>query len=371
MNRRTGATLAAVSGLVTLLLGTGCTSSDDDATGPGPPATASKTADGPPTNTEGDGSDGDGSPSQPPSSSSPTPTSQPLPAVTDPVSLPALMRKDFDGGRLRLGQVLGEYATYTRYAVTYRSGDLTISGIMNVPDGEGPFPVLVLNHGYIDPAYYVTGQGLAREQDFLARRGYVVLHTDYRNHAGSDDDPAADRQMRLGYTEDVINAVLAVKRSALPFLDGERVGLLGRSMGGGVTLNALVVRPDLVDAATVYASVSSRTIDNFNRWIRDDPGRSGVSRYVLDRWGEPDESPDFWRGVSPRTFFGRITEPVLMHHGTADESCPLRWSRETHAALEGAGVRSRLLVYPGEPHAFVADWELSIRRTVRFFDRTL
>jgi dipeptidyl aminopeptidase/acylaminoacyl peptidase len=294
-----------------------------------------------------------------------------LPPVTDPVSLPALMRKDFDGGRLRMVGVLGRFDTYTRRAVTYRSGDLTISGIMNVPEGNGPFPVLILNHGYIDPSYYVTGQGLAREQDFLARRGYVVLHTDYRNHAGSDDDASAERHLRLGYTEDVINAVLAVKRSGLPFLDADRIGLLGRSMGGGVTLNVLTVRPGLVDAATIYASVSSRTIDNFNRWVRDDPDRSVVSDYVLDRWGGQRENPSFWRGVSPRTYFERITEPVLMHQGTADESCPPRWAHETYQALEREGVSSRLLIYPGEPHAFVADWALSIRRTARFFDRHL
>jgi hypothetical protein len=33
---------------------------------------------------------------------------------------------------------------YMRYAVTYRSGDLTISGVMNRPEGTGPFPVVVL-----------------------------------------------------------------------------------------------------------------------------------------------------------------------------------------------------------------------------------
>jgi hypothetical protein len=40
---------------------------------------------------------------------------------------------------------------------------------MNVPDGKGPFPVLVLNHGYIDPDTYFPGQGMPREHDYLAR----------------------------------------------------------------------------------------------------------------------------------------------------------------------------------------------------------
>jgi dipeptidyl aminopeptidase/acylaminoacyl peptidase len=75
--------------------------------------------------------------------------------------------------------------------------------------------------------------------------------------------------------------------------------------------------------------------------------------------------------VSSRPYFDRITEPVLMHHGTEDESCPLRWAHQTYDALQAADVTSRLLVYPGEPHAFIADWDLSIRRTARFFDRHL
>ena len=37
--------------------------------------------------------------------------------------------------------------------------------------GAGPFPAVVLNHGYIEPSIYVTGQGMAREQDWLARAG--------------------------------------------------------------------------------------------------------------------------------------------------------------------------------------------------------
>ena len=164
---------------------------------------------------------------------------------------------EYDGGGLQLGEVLDETSSYTRYFVTYRSGGLTISGVMNVPNGDGPFPALVLNHGYIDPDVYTNGRGLRREQDYLARHGYVVLHTDYRNHAQSDDDPNAEQNLRLGYTEDVVNAVLALRTSGLPAVDPNRIGLLGRSMGGGVTYNVLVAQPGLVDAAVVYAPVSS------------------------------------------------------------------------------------------------------------------
>lgn len=212
------------------------------------------------------------------------------------------MQKDHDGRDLRLGRVLARTGAYTRYAVTYRSDGLRISGVMNVPTGTGPFPVLVLAHGYIDPEVYTTGRGLAREQDYLARRGFVVLHTDYRNHAGSDDDPGDALRLRLGYTEDVVNAVLAVKASPLPSLDPGRVGLLGRSLGGGVVLNALVVRPRLVDAAVMYAPISSDAVDNFERWTRGQPG------------GAPDHRGDPGRlrrtGAQPGLLARRLPEDL-------------------------------------------------------------
>jgi dipeptidyl aminopeptidase/acylaminoacyl peptidase len=295
------------------------------------------------------------------------PTAAPPPEPPHPVSLPALMAKQYDGRDLQVGHLLASNSAYTRYFVTYLSGELRISGIMNVPTGTGPFPVLVLNHGYIDPAVYTNGRGLAREQDFLARRGFVVLHTDYRNHAQSDVDPESDLKLRLGYTEDVINAVLAIKSSSFPYLDQERVGLLGRSMGSGVTYNTLVVAPGLVDAAVVYAPVSSDAVDNFNRWISGSP----VGDAIIATYGAPEANPTFWRNVSAVNFFDRITEPILIHHGTADESCPIDWSHRTVAALHQAGKKAELVTYESEPHAFEAAWPASMERTVAFFQQHL
>jgi dipeptidyl aminopeptidase/acylaminoacyl peptidase len=294
-----------------------------------------------------------------------------LPPVTDPVSLPALMRRTYDGRGLRVGRILNRTDRYIRHFVTYRSGDLRISGILNIPRRTGPHPVVVLLHGHIDTTIYVNGQGMLREQDYLARRGFAVLHVDYRNHAQSDDDPTAERQLRLGYTEDAINAVLAVRRSALPSLDGTRVALFGRSMGGGVVLNALVAAPGLVRAAVAYAPVSSTTADNFNRWIRDAPGRNALSDRILARYGAPEDNPAYWRTVSSITYFDRVSDPLLVQHGTADESCPIRWTRRTVGALRRDGKDVTLFTYPGEGHNFAAAWPRSMRRTVAFLRASL
>ncbi|GAA1508783.1 alpha/beta hydrolase family protein [Nocardioides humi] len=323
--------------------------------------------------------DPDGAPTPPGSSSapssasgsSPPATSEPPAAVPPhPVSLPALAQKSFDGGRLRLGEEVARTGQHRQYAVTYRSGGLTVSGRLAVPEGDGPFPAVVLAHGYIDPAIYVNGQGMTRERAWFGDHGYVALHVDYRGHAGSDPDASEGLDMRMGYTEDVVNAVLALRDWDGP-VDDERVALVGRSMGGGVVYNALAVQPGLVDAAVVFAPVSSDAVDNFERWIRPDPARDGVARRILQEYGGPRANPAFWEGISARTYFGDVTEPVLIHHGTADDSCPIRWSRETRRLMEQAGVDVTLRVYDGEGHAFGPQFELSMERTGRFLQRHL
>ncbi|MDX6261155.1 MAG: uncharacterized protein QOH84_2843, partial [Kribbellaceae bacterium] len=62
------------------------------------------------------------------------------------------MAKKYDGRDLRLGRVITRTDAYTRYFVTYASGKLRISGILNIPTTPGRHPALVLNHGFIDPA---------------------------------------------------------------------------------------------------------------------------------------------------------------------------------------------------------------------------
>lgn len=285
-----------------------------------------------------------------------------------PVSLAALMQQSYDGRDLQLGPVLDRNSAYTRYFMSYKSGNLTISGIANIPVGPGPFPVLLLNHGYIDPEIYTNGRGLKREQDYLARRGYAVFHSDYRNHAQSDNDPDNDIRVRLGYTEDVINLAYALRAGKLPNLDTERMGMLGHSMGGGIALNTLVVQPELVDAVVLFAPVSANYERNYERWTRRD---SEMGRKIIERYGTPEANPGFWNGISAKNYFDRIVTPIQNHHGTVDESVELKWSDELALWLKDAGKALDYHVYPGEPHEFTVAWSLVMRRTVEFFDQYL
>jgi len=296
-----------------------------------------------------------------------------------PISVPGLAEQRHRGDRLRVGAVRERTADYTSYDVTYRSRSTTgrdrqgeeswtISGVLNVPNGRGPFPAVVLAHGYIDPAVYERGQGMTRERGYLAGRGYIALHVDYRNHAESDDDPDYQTRMRLGYTADVINAVKALRASRDVPVDDARVALMGRSMGGGVILKALVAEPGLVRAAAPWASVSSLEADNFRQFMSEPGDTRGQE--VAAAHGLPRESPAFWRENSSRPYFDRITEPVRMVHGRFDDTCPPPWAAATQRALRAAGVDSRLAWYD-DGHAFGPAFLAAMDRTVRFFDARL
>ncbi len=285
----------------------------------------------------------------------------------DSISLPALASLEGNGGDLKPGRVLDRNEAYTRYYITYRGGELTISGIMNVPTGKGPFPVLILNHGFIPPRIYTNGRGLKREQDYLARKKFVVIHPDYRNHADSDKDTLNDLKFRLGYTEDVLHLVDAVRGSDLPYFDKERIGMMGHSMGGGIAMNIMVTRPDLVKAIVLYAPVSADAADNFYRWT----ARSEAGRKILDRYGSPASAPDFWRNLSAMSFLDRTTAPVLIHHGMRDESCPPEWSVRLTDSLQAYGKTVTLHTYDGEKHELIDRWPLMMQRTADFFNQYL
>lgn len=304
-----------------------------------------------------------GTPSPGPSTAPTAPAPSPTPARVIADSVPALAVQEHTGDRLRLGRVRERTATYTSYDVTFRSRSTTangidsyrISGVLNVPRGKGPFPAVVLAHGYVDPEVYVRGQGMTRERGYLAERGYVAFHVDYRNHAESDDDTSPQAGLRLGYSADVINAVGALRASTVPVAE-DRIHYLGRSMGGGVVLKALIAEPGLVRSAAIWASVSSSEAENYRQFLRDSPE-------ALDQ--RPVAS--ILRENSSRPYLDRITEPVLLIHGRYDDTCPPRWATATKRALDRAGVRAQLAWYD-DGHAFGPEFNAAMDRVIRSFD---
>lgn len=289
--------------------------------------------------------------------------------VTPELSIDSLATMRLEGSGLTLTKVLADNAAYTRHEIRYKSNGLTISGIMNVPKGDGPFPLVILNHGYIDPAVYTIGRGLKREQDFLARRGFAVLHTDYRKHGASDPSPDVRKTYDAGleYSMDAINAVHAVRANPPRGVDASRVGMMGHSMGGGVSLNVATAHPNLVSAFVLYAPVHADAWENYWRWRRD---REEEDQTTVNL-GTRETHPELWDRLSSRTYLDRVAAPILLFQGTRDKDVPVAWSDALDASLTAANKEHEYVRYEGEAHEFGPKWTDFMNRTADFFDREL
>jgi dipeptidyl aminopeptidase/acylaminoacyl peptidase len=297
-------------------------------------------------------------------SSEPAPPA-PIEPYPSELSVEHFKNMTLSGTALTIGRVLEQNNVYAKHYITHKSNGVLISGTFSIPRGEGPFPLIVQNHGYIDPAIYTNGRGLRREQDALARAGFAVLHTDYRKHAESDPDP--DTRMIydnvITYAMDSANAVLAVREYNDPRINATKVGMLGHSMGGGVTLHLLVARPDVIDAAVLYAPINTDAWKNFERWQND----TLDDQPTLDAIGTKPENPGPWLALSQSEHLEDIEDPILLVHGTLDKDVPLEWSDDLSLQLKTLGKDVRYAVYPEEGHEFAKSWRHFIDASIAFF----
>ncbi len=296
----------------------------------------------------------------------PTATQSPTPDPYAGLSIQDLSKRSYGGGELEVVEVLAENSLFTRYLVTYPSDDLAIYGFMNVPHTDGPLPVVIALHGYIDPTIYRTLDYTTGYADELARNGYLVIHPNLRGYPPSDEGP---NLFRVGMAVDVLNLIAIVEEQGgstgpLEKADGGRIGLWGHSMGGGVTTRVITVSPD-VKAAVLYGAMSGDEQKNFQR----------IFEYFSDgtRGQEELDAPaEAFERISPMYFYERIQAAVSVHHGSADGEVPQAWSQELCARLEDLGKTVECFSYPGQPHTFnEAGNQLFNQRVVEFFNSYL
>jgi dipeptidyl aminopeptidase/acylaminoacyl peptidase len=306
---------------------------------------------------------------KPPPTATPPPTDMvtPTPTATadslEPYFVDSLRARHYDAGTITVVAPLERNPAYTRYLITYPSDGLQVTGVMNVPAGDGPFPVIILNHGYYDPALYVSGLDTQPFADAFVRRGYLTLAPDYRIYGGSSTGPDP---YRTGFAVDLVNLIMAVP--SLPEARADSIGLWGHSMGGGVALEALVINPPGLRAAVLLAPMSGDFADNYHLIV----STRGSQPLGPDWAVSPEEDPDAYQHLSPINYLGSITVPVQIHQGLSDETIPPAWSFRLAQALQDAGQNAQLYTYAGAGHVlYGAAWNECVARSLDFFDALL
>lgn len=315
-----------------------------------------------------------------------SPTSTPtLEEYIFPYTIAGLRQHDFQSGKITIVETLAQTEIFTRYLISYPSDGLTITGILQVPvEGDAPFPVIVMNHGYFNRENFSSGDGTDRAAEYLNRHGYLTLSSDYRSWGGSEVGPSF---FYSGLAIDVVNLLNAIP--SISQADPKRIGMWGHSMGGGVTMKVLTLTTQ-VRAAVLYSTASADNADLVERWgmgcfgdisegeqlyncNSSDIIPDNMPRGLIDAYQLTATDADLLKATSPFYHLDLVTVPVEINYGSADGKTyggtPPEWSQKLYQGFVDAGKEAQLFAYDGEGHSFFADqWVAFMERTASFFD---
>jgi len=232
-------------------------------------------------------------------------------------------------------------------------------------DPEKLYPALVYYYGGTSPIDRSFGGRYPKE--WWAANGYVVYTPNPAGTIGWGQEFSAAHVNDWGQTAG--RQILEGTRHFLdahPFVDPDRVGCLGASYGGFMTMY-LLTNSDLFAAAVAHAGISALS----SYWGEGYWGYSYSAVATADSF--PWNRPDIYVDQSPLFAADRITTPLLMTHGADDPNVPPGESHQLYVALKLLGIPVELLEITGQEHWILdhakrARWSRSI---VAWFDRWL
>lgn len=213
-------------------------------------------------------------------------------------------------------------------------------------------PMIVMPHGGPEARDYYGYDAFAQ---FLASRGYVVVQPNFRGGDGFGRSfaDAGRQQWGLRMQDDVTDAVQHM--IATGSVDPQRICIVGASYGGYAALTGVALTPDLYKCAISIAGVSDLRL--MLRAERASGARSMNYQYWLRSIGN---DRDQLASVSARFLVDRITAPVLLLHGDADDTVLIDQSQVMERAMRGAGKSVRFVSLEGENH-YWNDWSRESR----------
>jgi dipeptidyl aminopeptidase/acylaminoacyl peptidase len=234
--------------------------------------------------------------------------------------------------------------------VRFASSDgVEIPGILYRPhqaSHEQRVPALVYLHG--GPGGTSTRTWDERLQH-LVNHGYAVLDVNYRGSEGYGKTFLTLDDRRHGEAD--VQDILAARDwlAGLDWVDGDRIGLMGDSFGGFLTLATLALRP-----GSFRLGIAGHPSIN---WIstltiaRDRLGPAVEAQYA--EIGHPERDAERLRRISPYFHADRVVKPILLYHGANDPKYDLSEVDEFVARIRARGVPVEYMLFENEGHYLV------------------
>lgn len=239
---------------------------------------------------------------------------------------------------------------------------LKVSGLANIPKGNGPFPVIVMFRGHMPKENYQSGGGTQPSAKVLAKDGFITLAPDFLGY-GESASPSAtlfeDRFQTYITALTLLNSLPSINDIA----DLSRVGIWGHSNGGQIALSALAIS-GVTYPAVLWAPVSKPFPYSilFYTDETDDHGKS--LRQALSLF-EKDYDVELF---SPSNYYAWIKAPIEIHQGTADEEVLSFWTDELADTLKKNNLDVTYYKYPGANHNLLpSGWNDAVLREITFF----
>lgn len=241
------------------------------------------------------------------------------------------------GGILKSGLAAGGGNVTGSIAAPSPNGTVQIPFRLVRPDGDGPFPAVVVMHDCSGLGPHSSGSPLRWARKLVAS-GYVVIMPDSFTPRGFPDGVCTDNRGQAAspfVRRGEALAALAYLRG-LPYVDGDHIGLMGGSHGGSTTLATMLDRAGLAETARGFAAA-----------IALYPGCGATyGEWRVTRRSEPDRQIVDFAGVY------KPAAPLLILIGEKDDWTPAAYCQRLAEAAQEAGYPVSIKIYPGALHSF-------------------
>ena len=240
-----------------------------------------------------------------------------------------------------------------------RVRDDRIFATVYIPEGKGPFPTVILSHGYNG-----RGSDFCKEAAFFAEHGMVACTFDFCGGSVHSDSSMDTKKMSVLTEKEDLEAMISFVK-AYEGAAADQLFLFGGSQGGFVTTLAAAEMPDGIRGLILYYPAFCIPDD----WRKEYPDPSKIP-----------ESREFWGMELGKAYFsaavqmdayaalGRIRQKILLLHGDKDTVVPPVYARKA------AQIRKQveLEILPEEGHGFSdAGADHAMKRALAFMQSEL